>query len=111
MGPETRQYRGYRIVLQVGKTWGGIGYAPPNGSIVAADIEGARVQEALVKAIQIVDSKLSNAAGNAAKTPPTEGYLRPLQRLNDAYAADAAFRHSILVLYWDGSKRPEPIGC
>jgi hypothetical protein len=34
--------------------------------------------------------------------------LRLLQRLNDAWAVDAAFEHSVLVLYWDGSKRP---GC
>jgi hypothetical protein len=33
-----------------------------------------------------------------------------LQRSNDARVADAAFRHSVLVLYWDGSKLREPIG-
>jgi putative hemolysin len=40
-----------------------------------------------------------------------EGYLRLLQRLNDACATDAAFKHSVLVLYLDGSKLLEPIGC
>jgi hypothetical protein len=63
MSPETRQsraYRGYRIVvLQLGETWDAIVYAPPDWSIFAKDIEGASAQEAIVKAMRIVDSKAS----------------------------------------------------
>ena len=61
MGPETRQsrtYRGHRIVVvQLGETWDGIVYAPPDWSI-AAGIEGASAQEAMVKAMRVVDAKL-----------------------------------------------------
>jgi hypothetical protein len=61
MNPETRQsrtYRGHRIVVQqLGETWDGIVYAPPDWSIVAAGIE-ASVQEAMVKAMRVVDSQL-----------------------------------------------------
>jgi hypothetical protein len=66
MSPETRQsrtYRGYRIVvLQLGEAWNGIVYAPPNWSIVEADIEGASAQEAMAKAMRIVETKLSTTA-------------------------------------------------
>jgi hypothetical protein len=61
MNPETRQsrtYRGHRIVVQqLGETWDGIVYAPPDWSIVAAGIE-ASAQEAMVKAMRVVDSQL-----------------------------------------------------
>ena len=63
MNLETRQsrtYRGHRIVVvQLGETWDGIVYAPPDWSIVAAGIEGASTQEAMVKAMRLVDVKLS----------------------------------------------------
>jgi hypothetical protein len=59
MSPETRQSRTYRcyriVVLQLGETWDAIVYAPPNWSIVA-DIEGASAQEAMVKAMRVVDA-------------------------------------------------------
>jgi hypothetical protein len=42
------------------ETWDGIVYAPPNWSIVVAGIEGASAQEAMVKAMRVVDATLSN---------------------------------------------------
>ena len=46
--------------MQLGETWDGIVCGPPNCSIVAADIEGASAQEAMVKAMRVVDATLSN---------------------------------------------------
>jgi hypothetical protein len=70
MSPATRQsrtYRGYRIVvLQLGETWNGILYAPPNWSIVAADIDGASAQEAIVKAMRVVDATQPTRVQRAA---------------------------------------------
>jgi len=51
---------------RLGETWDGIVYAPPDWSIVAVDIEGASAQEAMVKAMRIVDEKLSTG-----RTGPT----------------------------------------
>jgi hypothetical protein len=51
--------------LQLGETWDDIDYGPPDWGIVAASIEGASAQEAMVKAMRVVDAKLS-----AARTGP-----------------------------------------
>jgi hypothetical protein len=45
--------------VQLGETWDGIVYAPPDWSIAAAGIEDASAQEAIVKAMRVIDTKVS----------------------------------------------------
>ncbi len=57
----TRPYRGYRItVLEISGGPNGIVYAP-DGTIVEEEIEGAGVQEVIVKAMRLVDDAIAAA--------------------------------------------------